>query len=370
MSKKKIGILTLYYNNHNMGGLLQAYALQTALGKLGYDAELISYRFLKEVVAPKNDIVRKIVRKIKTYKINKDFVQRKKAFGDFMNHIPHSTQVYGSDKEFVSCYDGIVVGSDQVWGDWLSKEALDCFLLKGITEHKKKYSYAASIGSDKINTSLSEVYKKGLGHFAHISVREESAKAEIEKLLPDADISVDLDPTLLLTPQEWTAVAKEKYAGKKYIFCYFLGKDASYREAAKKVAEKMGLPIVTMPYVKENRREAFEDDFGTYNDYASGPAEFIGIIKNAELVITDSFHAVVFSSQFHKNFYALARKIEGEGSTNRRILDFLERFELRDRFVDVDQLNEVDFAKNVDFSRYENMIGDLRVQSLNYLQLL
>lgn len=368
MKERKIGILTLYRDNYNMGGLLQAYALQNTLNKLGYDAELITYQYFKKITPAKNDIARRIVRKIRVYKISREFKKRKKAFDDFMNQIPHSAEVYGSDKEFASCYDRIVVGSDQVWGDWLSKEALDCFLLKGITENEKKYSYAASIGSDKINTSLSEAYKRGLEHFEHISVREKSAKAEIEKLLPDADISVELDPTLLLTPQEWTAVAKEKYKNQKYIFCYFLGKDASYREAAKKVAEKMGLPIVTMPYVKENRREAFEDDFGTYNDYSSGPAEFIGIIKNAELVITDSFHAVVFSSQFHKNFYVLARKIEGSGSTNRRILDFLECFQLQERFVDVRKLGEIDTSESADFSVFDEKIDGLRKNSLNYLR--
>lgn len=375
MGKKKIGILTLYYNNFNMGGLLQAYALQKTLVKLGYDAEQISFDYFRQGQTQKTkhheiSLLRRIVRKIKWLRDHWRFHIRENMFFGFMTNIPHSEKLYCLDNKIHNEYDIILTGSDQVWADWLSESALKCYLLENVDDDIRKYSYAASIGTDRINHSLDNIYVKGWKKFQHISVREESARREIKKLLPEADVRVDLDPTLLLTPDEWMSVAREKYINQKYIFCYFLGKDQSYREAAKQLAAKMGLPIVTMPYIKENRKEKYNDNFGKYNDYSSGPAEFVGIIKNAELVITDSFHAVAFSTQFHTKFYVLARIIEGSGSTNSRITDFLKQFGLEAQFIDVSSLNQIDIEKRVDFSVFDNKISGLREQSLAYLENL
>lgn len=375
MNHNKCGILTLYHNNYNMGGLLQAYALQNVLSKLGYNAELITLDYLYQNAlqiqsSPKISLLRKMARKIKTVQKTVVFRYRKKSFKKFIKCIPHSENVYYPGEDFSEDYNLIIVGSDQVWADWLSKPALKSYLLENIAEDKKKYSYAASIGTNEINHNLDGLYRDAWKKFQHISVREESARREIKKLLPEADVRVDLDPTLLLTPDEWMSVAREKYINQKYIFCYFLGKDQSYREAAKQLAAKMGLPIVTMPYIKENRKEKYHDNFGEYNDYSSGPAEFVGIIKNAELVITDSFHAVAFSTQFHTKFYALARIIEGSGSTNSRITDFLKQFGLEAQFIDVSSLNQIDIKKRVDFSVFDKKISGLRKQSLAYLENL
>ena len=381
---KKIGILTLYYRNFNMGGLLQAFALQKTLEKLGYEAEQISFDYLKTIKTQQNDsqntkkigLIRKIVRKLKYQyyfiRYERKFIKRKQAFLEFMDQIPHSERVYCAQDTLSDEYDGIVVGSDQVWADWMPVSSLEFYMLNGVCEHRKKYSYAASIGTDEINHELDEVYRNGLDDFKGISVREKSAKNEIEKLLPDVSVRVDVDPTLLLTASQWSEIAKEKKYKKKYIFCYFLGKDREYRKQVQRLADQLKLPIVTMPYIKDNRKEksGYERGFGTDQDYSSGPAEFVGLIRDAELVITDSFHAVAFSTQFHKKFYVLARKIEGSGSTNSRILDFLEEFQLTKQFVDIASIPKINPKQPIDFSVFDGKIEEKRKESMNYLKCI
>ena len=140
------------------------------------------------------------------------------------------------------------------------------------------------------------------------------------KLLPEKDIHVHIDPTLLLTAKDWSEVSKKvKNRPERYIFCYFLGQDKSYRDAAKKLSKNLNLPIVTLPYIKDHIVDDYDSDFGDIRDFSSGPAEFLDLIKNAELVVTDSFHATVFSIQFHTTFFALARFIDGISTTNCRI---------------------------------------------------
>lgn len=377
MNQKKIGILTLYHKNFNMGGLLQAYALQKSLKKLGYDAEMIAFDYKRYYLingkgsnTPKRSLLRKIVRKIRSFQEQKKdcFAERKKNFERFMKGIPHSSVVFYSAEEFSKYYETIIVGSDQVWGEWLPEQALRDFLLEGIDPKVEKYSYAASIGTDQINHKLDKIYIEALKKFKYVSVREVSAKKEIQKLLPKLEVSVDLDPTLLLTPDEWKTLINKQAGEKKYIFCYFLGKEREYREQAQKLAKRYNLPIVTMPYIMDNKIEGYDDEFGEYRDYSSGPEGFISAIYNAEIVITDSFHAMLFSSQFHKKFYVLARVNAETACTNKRITDYITQFGLEAQFIDVSSLNQIDIEKRVDFSVFDNKISGLRKQSLAYLK--
>lgn len=370
---KRIGVLTLYYNNYNLGGLLQAYALQKFLQLSGFDAEQISFDFSWHYGnGGKAKILFKEVRNFLGLKKKKNvedkFQGRIQKFDNFMQLIPHSTRIYYEPSEFASKYDAVVVGSDQVWAGWLPKGAINGFLLNSHKLDGKRYSYAISLGMDALPSDIKKIYRTYLPSFENISIRERANKDMLETIIPNKKISVDLDPTLLLTASEWSKVAKCPEYKEPYMFCYFLGKDRAYRVAASKLAKKMGLRIVSIPYAKDHKSEEFDDSFGDYLDYSCGPAEFIGWISSAKVVLTDSFHATVFSCQFGKNFIVLPRVNEERIiSMNNRIVDFLSSFKLLDNYLEIDTLNQLSNIANIDFMLYEKNIEQLRAKSQNYL---
>lgn len=370
---KRIGVLTLYYNNYNLGGLLQAYALQKFLQLSGFEAEQISFDFawhygnggkgrmlLKEF--------RNFLGSTKKKKIEYKFQRRIQNFENFMQSIPHSTRIYYEPSEFASKYDAVVVGSDQVWAGWLPKGALNGFLLNSPKMDGKRYSYAVSLGMDTLPLGIKNIYSTYLPSFENISIRERTNKEMLETILPNKNISVNLDPTLLLLASDWIKIAKYPDYKEPYMFCYFLGKDKTYRNTASKLAKKMGLRIVSIPYAKDHKSDEFDDFFGDYLDYSCGPAEFIGWISSAKLILTDSFHATVFSCIFRKNFIVLPRVNEtGLISMNRRIIDYLDSFELSDHYLEIDKLLKASNIENINYQVYEKNIDLLRSKSQNYL---
>lgn len=370
---KKIGILTLYHKNYNMGGLLQAYALQKVISKIGHQAEQISFDFLWYYGSSQSKI-RIIIKKLHNYldsseKIDEKspFAMRKQSFYQFKNEIPHSKKIYYTIEEFAKEYDAVVVGSDQVWAEWLPAGALNVYLLNSPAMDGKRFSYAASIGMDQISELMKKEYMKSLPKFENISLRENSAKVMMESFLTEKDISVNLDPTLLLEADEWKECMVEKKYKRPYIFCYFLGKEPLYREETKKLAKRVGLDIITLPFAKDHVIEDYEKDFGDVKDFASGPREFLGLIHNAEVVLTDSFHATVFSCIFHKKFYVLSRVCEQIDSMNQRITDLLGGFGFIDRYMEIGKLSSLFEIEEIDYSNFDGKLRELRDASTNYL---
>lgn len=370
---KKIGVLTLYYNNYNLGGLLQAYALQKFLQSSDFETEQISFDFSWHYGnGGKVKILFKEFRNFlglaKKKNVEEKFRGRIQRFDDFMQLIPHSACIYYEPSEFASKYDAVVVGSDQVWAEWLPKGAINGFLLNSPKMDGKRYSYAVSLGMDTLPSDIKKMYLAYLPSFENISIRESSNKGMLEEILPNKNISVDLDPTLLLTDSEWSKVAKAPEYNEPYMFCYFLGKDKAYRTAASKLAKKLGLRIVSIPYAKDHKSEGFDDFFGDYLDYSCGPAEFIGWISSAKVVLTDSFHATVFSCLFRKNFIVVPRiNKPGIVSMNSRMIDFLCTFGLMDHYLEINKISELPNVKNVDFTLYDKNIEQLRAKSQDYL---
>ena len=353
MKRPKIGILSLYHDNYNMGGLLQAYALTYLLNKLDADAEQISLDYKIYYSAGIKRTLKKIKKSVQPLLINRRFQSRISNFSRFMNSINHSR---GCQELSSICnnYDKIVVGSDQVWGEWLPDEALNLFLLGVDNFDGVRYSYAASIGADEISEKGKEFYINNLSRFKTVSVRERGAQLALQKIGIVA--RVDVDPTILLSTAEWNLVSKNVHKPEEYIFCYFLGKEKKYREVASEIASKLSLPIVTMPYVSHNKSEEYDEGFGDYQDFESGPEGFIDLIKHAKVVLTDSFHATVFATKYHINFFSLARIIDGDSSSNGRLVDYLSMINMLDRFVSPIELLDKVCEITVDYSLFDECL--------------
>lgn len=329
---KKIGILTLTDNN-NYGNRLQNYAVQKVLNNLGFQTESI----INRTIDRKNRNLKyylsilsfnKIKEKLKSiymmrvvYKVNKNIVtERKKNFEDFNKNIIFNKTEINKNKnlEYLQKeYDFFVVGSDQVWNPFspLIKEIN--FL--EFSPKEKNIAYSASFGVSEIPMEQINTYKKGLENFKKISVREEKGKQIVEEL-SESKAEVLIDPTMMLSKDEWLKVSKEvEWLPEKYIVTFFLGNISKKRKAfLEKIKKEKNIEIINLNQIKDKK------------SYSIGPSEFIYIISKAAMIFTDSFHGSVFSIIFDKPFYVMNRDTATK-SMNSRIETLLKKFDLEDR---------------------------------------
>lgn len=347
---KRVGIITMYHGSYNYGGVLQSYALQKVVSDLGYYCEQISFQRKEKksfksniknrlevdnlltvivwgISRTKKVIDSKIARKIYGKKYNKFIKIRKGKFDEYRNSIPHS-EIYNSEtiKESLTDYDAFICGSDQVW-----KPGVVCkeYLLNFVPNEISKISYAASISKNKLSAQESELIISGINRLDAVSVREKQAVNLINKYT-EKKVEWVLDPTFLVHSSHWETQCEEVKIKEDYIFCYLLGVNKSQRKLIENLARKNNLKIVTIPFANGNYN--FTDaSFGDIKVCDAGPHDFLGLIKNAKLVITDSFHATVFSNIFNTDFYVFERT--EETSMNSRIISLLEFLNLKDRFI-------------------------------------
>lgn len=172
----------------------------------------------------------------------------------------------------------------------------------------------------------------------------------------------------MLDCKQWkTTYQEEKIVKEPYIFCYFLGSNQKHREFAKKLKERTGCKIVTLPYMDE----IVKDDFGFADEpmYQVGPREFLNLICHAEYVCTDSFHGTVFSILHHKKFFTFNRYEETKkASTNSRLKSLLGLLEIENRLCKSDVEIETIMQKEIDYKKVEEKLNILREDSRNYLK--
>ena len=382
-----IGIITHYFNSINYGGLLQSYALCNVIKNLGYNCEQISDDIYSEIITNRKNMstFRKIIRygraltrvRINACRciryLNKDkFKIRDNVFKQFRNNvIPHSDVCAQSQLEsIVNNYDVIITGSDQVWNHFYIDICRSDFL-DYVPDEIRKFSYAASVSVNSLTEYEANTMIPLIKRMESISVREKSAKTILEKYIKEKPISVELDPTLLLDECDWNKICNDKdYMNKgKYIFCYFLGDNKLHRKATKRIAKRTGLKVITLPYMLGNFRMC-DLFFGDEKLYDVGPSEFIGLIKNAEYVFTDSFHAVVFSSIYHKKFFVFKRDSDTDkNSMNSRITDILDDFGIPERLISDDgSISDELLYSNIDYCKKDEFINKRREESINYLK--
>lgn len=339
---KKIGIMTLYKNNINYGGMLQSYALQRAVQKLvGESGECVQisytisptpikeklkhslqYRSFRENASMVSNRLKAIFNKRKT---TWDSTARINAFGQFEEIIPHTEKIY-TYKTIDECaeeFTHLITGSDQVWNGGID---LDAFCLGFAKKDTKRISYAASSASTKFGKWQDKIFKKNLPEFTAISVREKSVIPYFEQM-SGKKVSAVLDPVFLLSAADWHEIAQEPHIRTPYIFCYLLGADKEQHERAIEIAKENSCQLVTIPYL--NGYNQLDDNFGDIQSSAASPQEFLGLIENAAGIVTDSFHATAFSVIFNKPFWALSRfKNQEKTNNNHRVTDILEQIGL------------------------------------------
>ena len=310
--KRKIGTLT-FHIAHNYGAMLQAYALPIAVRKLGYECEVIDYRFpyidrwsrierLDDLVALYGAIggSMRYVKRLVTGYYNKNDSHSKFDYFE-RNIIPHSKRVYRSKEELNNMpYNAILFGSDQIWNSALTNGVAEEYI-GGFTclSGTKKIAYAASCGLADFQPDSMEVYNEYLKEFSSIGVREKDFQMNLINIGFEAECV--LDPTLLLSAEEWKEIIpnRAEYNTKKYLLVYAFDVDDVVFDLARDYASKKGLEIVTIAY-KETPVM-----YGMQVKTECGPLEFLSLFAHAEHVIAASFHGTVFSIIFHKSFHCI-----------------------------------------------------------------
>lgn len=193
----------------------------------------------------------------------------------------------------------------------------------------KRIAYAPSFGVESVETRKVSRISQLLNRFSHISVREKQGLSVLQQLGISTDrIPVVLDPTLLLSPDKWQQMLRTVTDQEPYILCYFLASNNLYWEAAKKLADKLKMKVVVIPEMEDSLKQPFEIRLDI------GPKEWVGLVNSAGYVLTDSFHCVLFSLVFHKQFCAWKRYDDNDsGSQNSRLQNILENVGLADRLL-------------------------------------
>jgi hypothetical protein len=199
-------------------------------------------------------------------------------------------------------------------------------------------------------------------------VREKS-DVELLKDLCKQPIEWVLDPTLLLDAQQWKDVSSQRICKEKYIFCYFLGSENRPRKLARDYAKKYNLKLITIPYLTSEY--PFSDFVKRKNEkrlYDVGVEDFLSLIKYAEVVFTDSFHAVVFSGIFKRQYFVFERAIGV--SMNSRIKSLVDVYETPERFCDIESKESLDYLESlqsIDYSRNLLKLENMKEKSKKWL---
>ncbi|WP_330961892.1 polysaccharide pyruvyl transferase family protein [Photobacterium sp. 53610] len=374
MKNKKIGLITIHRAN-NYGAFLQAFATQESLKKYG-DVEVIDYRneklessfhlirfnitSIKSGLGAVKDLLRiiprwRVIRKFKLDIVNKFNLTPRLNSSEVDN--------YANEK-----FDVLVSGSDQIWNPVCvsSNENLDTnYLLNFGRNDSKRISYASSMGAFEIDTKNINTLKKSLTSYDHISVREIERKTEIQELV-GKDVTHVLDPTLLLSRDEWLSRFPEEtkrvkqISNNKYILFYSVPKVKKTRIVVEYFSKLTGLDVVSIdqdiyPYYRAKTK---------IRDASVG--EFLHLFKNAEFIITDSFHGVCFSLIFRKNFFAVS-----PGKLSNRIVSLLDVVGLSDRLIyGKENINShSDFSIDYVANNVSDKIESERVKSKEFLDL-
>ncbi|MEN6385118.1 MAG: polysaccharide pyruvyl transferase family protein [Phycisphaerales bacterium] len=378
MKMKKVAILT-FFNRMNYGADLQAYALHKKVKDLGYDCEILDvlapndpcakrpqiYKPLassQKMQSIKNRINKKIVTFMAKILGTKNAQLKKEKFEQFKKMYMAVSERKFASVDDLYChqmlYDIFITGSDQVWSPKSAFTSPEPYFLTFVSKDKKKISYAPSFGVSEIPQEVKEHYKQWLTNIDFLSVRENQG-AEMVRNIAGRIAEVVLDPTLLLTADEWNQIAVEPKIKKPYILLYDRINSSYVVKLAYHLSKKTGCSIVRIP--RGNSREGIE--YKIKNLFDIGPSDFLGLFHNASFVLTSSFHGTAFAINYNKPFYSILRK---GYLVNSRIINILDNLRLASRLLYVgDSFPNDDYFVN--FSQANVSLHKEREKSLAFL---
>lgn len=345
--EKSVGILNFHYENYNYGANLVAYSLMRSVEKMGYNAKIINYDPFVDLIP------------MEKMKINK--------FKIFRNNFLKMTPVFSIGEELYKLnnyFDTFIVGSDQVWRKTITVQNMMHYFFDFVRNSKNMISYGASFGSNNWegNEEETKQVKQLLKRFKKISVREDEA-IDICKETFDVNATRVLDPTLLLSKEEYQTIIdfeEHERLDKDYVAYYFLfdkeRKDINDKEL-KKFLEKENLEIIN---IKGKERKILGKETFIYNSVS----DWINYIKNCKVVITDSYHGILFSIIYNKPFICMGKKSKALSrfETLFKLFDIKENF-----FEDFEEINKYGIKK-INYDKINKILNEEKKKSINFLK--
>ena len=380
----RIGIIT-FHDSLNYGAVLQSFALVTYLRKLGYEAEIIDYRFVFDAKKYR------IIRWQKIYDLSylksdllslRIHLSRKLNFKSFKANYLHlstfRTRFVCLLKKFCSKYDVIICGSDQIWNFRNIGNKVDSvYFLNFLDNGVFKIAYGASMGDlVSFNSSeLKEAFCASLNNINVVSFREQTTLNVVKEILPQKSLSLVPDPVFLFDSNYYSSLSKSFYkinANKKpYVLIYAIGgykNNLDWVSTIIEVFERRRIHIVRLIDNKNLLTGRFKDSIDVSGCH---PLSFISYIYNAEYVVTNSFHGTVFSSLFNKSFISVGKQgIE----SSIRFNDLLYQLGLSDRFIPksnitVESINKIlNEMDNFNYDKVNQRIARMRESGKDFLE--
>ncbi len=362
----KIGIATFQWSD-NYGAVFQSFALQTVLKNAGHEVHIINYQPQPILTG----LSQYIAKSPKALFPKWEDTYKRKLFERFRSKYLYRTkEVFHSGQDLIKIqnnFEILITGSDQVWNPkWLIQQdgLWDLCFLRFAGKHIKLISYAASFGHADISTLKQEwksKIEKDIRNFDAVSVREHSGISMVKLLASRNDAMHVVDPTLLLNKDYYNKLIGNLKKRKHFLFSYMLlglEKDALFIE--NQISNIYKLKIIKC----DAKKMLFHPGYKLPN-----PIGWLNLIRNAQIVITNSFHGVVFCLIFHTPFFALL--LDGEiGTTNGRIIDLLNEVGLTSRMLTPLQANKIfDYEDWIDWIKVDNVLEGMIQQSINFLNL-
>ena len=382
---KRVG-LVITLGGINYGMLLQSFATQQYLDKVGFNTVIIriqekrgGYRFASRVGYLLKTVTKPLSLKIALNKrkrrktVNKNpvlqaaYAERKRCANAFIQESFHNIVTFSSEKtasEEVKNYAAVIVGSDQQWNP--AAFFSNYVTLMFVPEEVRKISYATSLGVSNIPKYLKKRGRKFLSRIDFLSVREPSGKKIVDSIIGEKAVVV-LDPTLLLTGEEWNLLIDcKRPTAKPYVFCYFLGDNIEYLEAVRQFCLDRNYKMVVVRNVETYLGNV--NDIGDNIIEAPSVEEFISYIKYANFVCTDSFHCTIFSIINHRKFSSFYRtKSSDKNSRNARIDDFLGELGLQSHIYNISKDIAKIYEQKIEYSEIDKHLDKLRRDSISFL---
>lgn len=361
-----MNVYTVTFLNHNYGSVLQAFALQSKLREFGANSVILQrnlqikkwrpsvIRFLK-ILKPQKHY--SFYERIKLEFQKKDYIEKNNKIDAFIQE-KLIVRWINKPEDIISEFkneDILLAGSDQIW-NILNGPVPDWFFFRwnALSKDIKKYSYAASIGITKLTEEQKLFYRDRLSTFTTVSLREEQAVEELQPSFVNK-LRCDLDPTLLYERAFWQSISSERKVNKPYIFVYMLRPNIEIIDMAKAIAKEKSCEIVYTGLLSDKFS-------GVTTVCDAGVEDFISYIKNADMILTNSFHGTVFSILFQKNF--LSVKL---ASTSSRVENLLNKLGLTERIIC--SKNELyKLGHTIDYVSALALLEKEREKSLEYIK--
>lgn len=377
----KLG-LCLKYEQTNYGSKLQALATLRLMEELGHECKVIHYgkAGLMFKLTALSRIFNTTFRqdKIEDWSRNHAFKRhpelakslaiRRNIFKEYDTRYFDKYEIrgeyYKDIQELASSFDAIVTCSDQLWSP--AGLGTNFYNLMFVPDNVRKVSFASSFGTSKIPWYQKKATIKYLKRIEYVSCRENRGAA-IVKELTGRDVPVLMDPIFAFDKYQWEEIIPiERVYDEPYIFCYFLGANAAYREAVTKFAKEKVLKIVTLKYL--DQYVDCDSTFGDIVPFNVDPNKFLNLLRGAEYIFTDSFHGCAFSMILHKAFAVFNRYNDNsEASKNSRIETVCGNLGLNNKRVNADSdLNAV-MADHIDWNAVDKKAKVFKDRMREYL---